>query len=169
MNKDFNNILVAEDNPDDFFLLKQAARKATVTSSLHAVCDGYEALAYLNGDGPYSDRIAYPWPDLLLLDLNMPRVNGFEVLEWLRKQPSRGRLIVYVLTSSCRIEDVRRAYDLGANSYVMKPARLDDLIAFVTALHTWHRFVCLPSQSLNQDGNLATTPRSNSIVTSSGA
>ena len=138
------NILIAEDNEDDLFLLEQAFKKAAVTSSLYKVCDGYEALAYLKGDGIYSDRAKYPLPDILLLDLNMPRVNGFEVLEWLRQQPKLGRLIVHVLTASSRDEDVQRAYDLRANGFVVKPSRVDELVAFVTALHTWHRIVCLP-------------------------
>ncbi|HTD66725.1 MAG TPA: response regulator [Candidatus Limnocylindria bacterium] len=138
------NILVAEDNEDDLFLLEQAFKKAAVTSRLYPVRDGYEALAYLKREDPYGDETAYPSPDIVLLDLNMPRVNGFEVLEWLRQQPTLGRLMVHVLTASCREDDVKRAYDLRANSFVVKPSRVDELVAFVTALHTWHRIVCLP-------------------------
>ena len=79
---------------------------------------------------------------MLLLDLNMPRMNGFEVLEWVRKSESCQMLMVHILSSSCRESDVRRAYDLHANTYVMKPSRIDELITFVKVLHQWHGFSC---------------------------
>jgi CheY-like chemotaxis protein len=140
------DILLAEDNEDDVLLLRQAFRKAGAASHLHVVPDGAEALAYLKGEGPHGDRSEFPFPDLMLLDLNMPRVNGFEVLEWVRQDAECGRLVVHILTSSSRDADVRRAYDLHANTFVLKPSRVDELVAFVTALHDWHRFVCVLSQ-----------------------
>jgi CheY-like chemotaxis protein len=146
MNTAFN-ILLAEDNADDVFLLQQAFKKAGVDSRLHLAADGAEALAYLKGEGRYSDRAASPFPDVLLLDLNMPRMNGFEVLEWVRGHPQWGGLIVHVLTTSVREVDVQRAYDLRANSYVVKPSRVDELVQFVRALHEWHHFVSLPQCS----------------------
>ncbi|MFO1499207.1 MAG: response regulator [Verrucomicrobiota bacterium] len=139
-------ILLAEDNADDVFFMQEAFRKAGVSSQLHAVCDGLEARAYLQGEAAYHDRAAYPFPDMLLLDLNMPRMNGFEVLQWLRQESPCPQLIVHILTASCRTEDIERAYRLTANSYALKPTRLTDLIAFVGALHEWHRFACLPRQ-----------------------
>src|SRR5579862_9146385 len=138
------NILVAEDNADDVFLLKEAFRKAGVTSRLLAVSDGVEAVAYLKGEEAYSDRAQCPFPDLLLLDLNMPRMNGFEVLEWVRQEAECNRLVVYVLTASARESDVERAYSLHANAFIVKPNRLDDLVAFISALHQWHRFTLVP-------------------------
>jgi CheY-like chemotaxis protein len=137
------NILVTEDNPDDLFLLQAAFERAGVSSRLEAVSDGVEALAYLKGNAPFEDRNAHPFPDLLLLDLNMPRRNGFEVLEWVRGDSQCSRLMVHVLTASPREADVERAYELGANSYVTKPSRLDELVAFVKALHQWHSFTVL--------------------------
>jgi len=148
-----SNILLAEDNQDDVLLVREAFRKAGVSSRLHVVTDGAEAVAYLKGEGAYGDRLGFPFPDLLLLDLNMPRMNGFEVLEWLRQQPSLCRLIVHVLTASSRDADVDRVYELHANSYVIKPSRVDELVAFVAALHVWHRFVCLPSQRVHPGKN----------------
>lgn len=138
------NILVAEDSPDDVFFLQQAAKKAGTNCVLHPVSDGIEALAYLKGEGPYRDREVYPFPDILLLDLNMPGMNGFEVLEWIRNDSHCSRLIVHVLSASSRQTDIEKAYELAANSYLVKPSRLEELIAFVTALEQWHRFIMLP-------------------------
>jgi CheY-like chemotaxis protein len=139
------NILIAEDNADDLFLLKQAFKRAGVTHPLATVSDGLEALAYLKGEGTYGNRAEYPFPDVLLLDLNMPRMNGFEVLEWLRGDVHCGRLIVHVFSASARESDVQRAYDLRANSYVVKQTRLDELVAFIFALDKWHSFTSLPA------------------------
>jgi CheY-like chemotaxis protein len=145
------NILVAEDNPDDIFLLEQAFRKAGVTSRLLAVRDGVEAVAYLKGEEAYANRSEFPFPDVLLLDLNMPRMNGFEVLEWVRRDEHCAGLVVYVLTASARESDLERAYALHANAFVVKPNRLDDLVAFVSALHQWHRFVLAGRHALACD------------------
>ena len=137
------SILLAEDSPDDVLLLQHAFKKAGVAHRLEVVCDGIEAMEYLNGENAYADREQHPFPDVLLLDLNMPRMNGFEVLEQVRREPRYSRLLVYVLTSSSREADVQRAYDLGANSYVLKPSRMGDLVAFASALNQWHQFVYL--------------------------
>jgi CheY-like chemotaxis protein len=139
------SILVADDNPDDVFLLRQAFKKAGIMKPFTVVKDGIETVAYLGGEGVYHDRATYPLPELLLLDLNMPRQNGFEVLEWIRNNPRWKRLIVHVVTASARVADVKRAYDLHANSYVVKPTRMDHLVDFVVALHSWHPFVALAS------------------------
>jgi CheY-like chemotaxis protein len=145
------NILIAEDNPDDVFLLQEAFRKAGLSQRLEEVCDGVEAMAYLKGDGSYADRIRHPFPDVLLLDLNMPRMNGFEVLEWLRQDEQCKRLVVHVLTSSSRDADVQHAYDLGANSYILKPGRMDDLVTLAIALKQWHQFLFLPPKPRLQE------------------
>ena len=138
------NILLAEDNEDDVFLLREAFKRAGVGTPLHRVANGLETQAYLKGEGAYADRTTYPVPDIVLLDLNMPRMNGFEVLEWVRRDAQWSRLVVHVLTASPRETDIQRAYGLAANSYVVKPTRIDELVAFVTALHQWHRFTALP-------------------------
>lgn len=138
------NILLAEDNPDDVFLLKQAIRKAGVSSRLSVVSDGMELMAYLKREGSYANDGEHPFPDVVLLDLNMPRMNGFEALESLRRDPKLHRVVIHVLSSSARPDDVARVYDLRANSYVVKPTRLEDLVAFVTSLHQWHCFTAFP-------------------------
>lgn len=140
-----HNVLVADDSADDVFLLQEAFKMAEVTSRLHAVTDGAEAVAYLQGEQAFGNRGLHPFPDVLLLDLNMPRMNGFEVLEWVRHDANCKRLVVHVLTASGRDSDVQRAYDLCASSYTIKPNRLDDLVGFVAALHQWHRFITLPA------------------------
>jgi len=124
-------VLIAEDDPSDVFLLERAFQAAGIPASLHFVRDGQEAIDYLGGEADYSDRTAYPLPDLMLLDLKMPRLNGFDVLEWLRKQPGLKRLLVTILTSSDQSTDINRAYDLGANSYLLKPHRSDQLTELV--------------------------------------
>jgi CheY-like chemotaxis protein len=139
------NILIAEDNADDVFLLEQAFRKAGATSQLHVVGDGVEARAYLRGEEAYSDRNKHPFPEILLLDLNMPRLNGFEFLEWLHQDSQLSGLTVHVLTSSARAADVQRVYQLGANSYIIKPSRLSDLTEWIRVLHQWHRYTVFPT------------------------
>ena len=92
------------------------------------------AIAYLHGEGHYADRAAYPFPTLMLLDLKLPRKSGLEVLEWLRQTQGIHRLPVVVMTSSKESADVGKAYDLGANSYLVKPVAFDTLLAMVRAL-----------------------------------
>lgn len=140
-------ILIAEDNPDDVVLLEHALKKAGLRTQLSVVADGVEAVAYLKGEGAFADRVRHPFPDIFLLDLNMPRLNGFEVLQWVRANPRCSRLMVHVLTASSRDSDVQKAYELHANSYTVKPSRLDELVAFLVALHNWHAFVTLPALS----------------------
>jgi len=115
-------ILLVEDNQSDVFLVERAFQKARLPHLLQVVEDGDQAVAYLSGAGPYADRSRFPLPLFVLLDLKLPRKSGFEVLEWLRRQPAIRRVPVVVLSSSDHLEDVNRAYDTGANSYVVKVA-----------------------------------------------
>jgi CheY-like chemotaxis protein len=120
-------VLIAEDEEDYVLLIKRAFAEANILNPLHVVTDGQEVMAYLKGEGKYANRDEYPLPDLLLLDLKLPRYSGFEVLSWLRKQPGFSTLRVLVLTSSDRIRDVNQAYAAGANSFLVKPYDFDDL------------------------------------------
>ncbi len=119
-------ILLAEDEEDYVLLIRRAFSQAKIPNPLHVVWNGQEAIAYLKGEGKYSNREEYPLPDLFLLDLKMPRVNGFEVLKWVRSQPGLAPLRVLVLTSSDEIRDVNEAYKLGANSFLVKPLDFQD-------------------------------------------
>jgi CheY-like chemotaxis protein len=130
-------ILLVDDSENDLFLMRAAFKKAEFNSPLHAVQNGEEAIAYLKGEGIYSDRNEYALPAVMLLDLNMPRKNGFEVLQWVRSQPVFKRLSVIILTASLRGEDVERAFDLGANAFLVKPATLDQLITMIRRLRDW--------------------------------
>ncbi len=124
-------VLIAEDDAGDVFLLQRAFAAAQVPASLHFVRDGQEAIDYLEGESEFGDRKTYPLPDLMLLDLKMPRLNGFDVLSWVRQQPGLKRLLVTILTSSDQPQDINRAYDLGANSYLLKPHSSNELSELV--------------------------------------
>src|SRR5882762_10250247 len=121
-------ILLAEDREDDIALVRKAFAKAYIQNPLHVVRDGEEAIAYLQGEGRYYNRDEYPLPDLLLLDLKMPRMDGFDVLKWLRQQPGLSSLRVVVLTSSEDMRDVNVAYKLGANSFMVKPMDFQNFV-----------------------------------------
>jgi CheY-like chemotaxis protein len=121
------HILVAEDDASDSFFLQRAFTRSGIRSQLHFVRDGQEVVDYLKGEGGFAKRQGHPFPELLLLDLKMPRLNGFDVLRWIRKQPGLKRMLVVIFSSSQETEDVDKAYDLGANSYLTKPHDLDEL------------------------------------------
>ena len=124
-------ILYAEDEENDVFLMERAFKKAEIANPLRIVPDGKLAVEYLSGTGGYTDREAHPLPGLILLDLNMPGKHGLEVLEWLRAQPATSTLLVLVFTSSTQDRDVHRAYSLGANGYLIKPGKPDELLVTV--------------------------------------
>jgi CheY-like chemotaxis protein len=125
-------ILLVEDDPNDQLLIRRAFARAKLMNPLRLTRDGDEAVDYLAGDGAFADREANPLPALVMLDLKLPRRSGLEVLEWLRSQAgSLGRTPVVVLTSSRENRDVDRAYELGANSYLVKPVGFDGLLEMI--------------------------------------
>jgi CheY-like chemotaxis protein len=134
---DLETILLVEDNEDDALLVQRAFRKIGSAHPIRVLSHGEAAVDYLAGQGAYADRASHPLPALMLLDLKLPRRSGFEVLEWLRGQPGLRRLPVVVLTSSRESEDVGRAADLGANSYLVKPVEFDDLQEMVNTLRLY--------------------------------
>jgi CheY-like chemotaxis protein len=121
-------VLAAEDEETDRFILNMAFERANLPCPLVMVRDGSECVEYLSGVGPFADRSLHPLPALLLLDLKMPRMHGFEVLEWLATRPQFKDLPVVVLSSSSADSDIRKARQLGARDYFVKPHALDDLI-----------------------------------------
>lgn len=130
-------ILVAEDDETDIMLLQRAFLKAGLNPRLNFVRDGQEAIHYLKGEPAFADRTAHPLPHIMLLDLKMPRMDGFAVLDWVRKQPGFKRLIVVVLTTSDVEKDVAKAYELGANSFVTKPSDTSKLPLLAQKLHEY--------------------------------
>jgi CheY-like chemotaxis protein len=125
------HILVAEDDPTDAYFFERAFRRAGIPVALHFVGDGQQVLDYLKGIGRFADRAGYPLPQLLLLDLKMPRLDGFDVLAWVRKQSSLDGMLVVIFSSSDEPRDINRAYELGANSYLVKPHSMEELTALV--------------------------------------
>jgi CheY-like chemotaxis protein len=135
-----NCVLLIDDDPADVFMVQRAFGKLRLAVTLKVVNDGDEAIAYLSGHARYADREEFPLPNLLLLDLKMPRKSGFEVLEWIKGQPTLRRLPVIVLTSSNQRADIDRAYDTGANSYLVKtanPEAMQDLTRLIDLY--WNR------------------------------
>ena len=121
-------ILLAEDNPDDVLLIRLALEKAGFDNPLRVVRDGEEALLYLQGEGAYADRGQFPVPQLFLLDLAMPRMSGLEVLSWLQPRAEWMYLPVVVLSGFIDEAAIRRAYDLGAAAFLIKPGEFAELV-----------------------------------------
>lgn len=126
--------MVVDDDEGDVLLIQRAFRKTEVREQIHVVGDGEQAIAYLAGRDAYVDRRRWPLPRVVLLDLTLPRCSGFEVLEWRREDVSARRVPVVVFSSSDGVGDVRRAYDLGANSYLVKPLDFETLRASMESL-----------------------------------
>jgi CheY-like chemotaxis protein len=136
-------ILMAEDNPDDILITERAWKKGNIKNKLYIVNTGEETLDFLYRRGKYVDA---PSISLLLLDLNMPRMNGFEVLEVIKKDAGLKRIPVIVLTSSNRGLDVTRAYDLGCNSFIVKPVNYDSFLKAVIEIQRYWILLCeIPS------------------------
>lgn len=136
-------ILLVEDNPGDVRLTQEALKEAKFRNTVHVVGDGVEALAYLRQQGKY---IAATRPHMVMLDLNMPRMDGREVLEAIKKDPDLRRIPVVVLTSSEAETDIARAYELYANCYVTKPVDIDHFLQVVKSIEEfWVEIVRLPS------------------------
>ena len=130
-------ILQVEDDPNDVMLMELIHRRGKFASRLHVVGDGEEAVGYLQGLDHFVDRPLNPFPKLVLLDLKLPKKSGLEVLQWMRSNPTTRRLPVLMLTSSNQPEDIKSAYDLGVNSYLIKPSDLDTLAAMLKMIHEY--------------------------------
>lgn len=140
-------VLLVEDDSNDILFIERAFRKSGFDKhSMQIVRDGDQAVAYLLGEGDYADRNRYPLPGMILLDLKLPRRSGLEVLEWLRSQPVIKRIPVVILTSSRENIDIDRAYDIGVNSYLLKPVNYNALNEMIDTLNAfWLKLNCYPS------------------------
>ena len=140
-------ILFVDDDPNDQLLVRTASKHFGLELSLQVVRDGEEAIAYLTGAREFADRMRFPFPNVLLTDLKMPGMNGFELLQWLRDNPQHSVVPTIVFTSSRIESDVRRAYELGANSFMVKPQGLKQLMeAMRITLEFWSRCERLPAR-----------------------
>lgn len=138
-------LLVVEDSEDDIFFMERIFKQLGARCTLKFVRDGIEAVNYLSGNGQYADRTKYPVPTIILMDLKMPRMNGFEVLEWMQKQHDIKLIPTIVVTSSTLQEDVTRAYRAGANAVMSKPVDKDSLLQMLKTFHLyWTDYVEMP-------------------------
>jgi len=138
-------LLIVEDNDDDIFFIDRIFKQLGARCELRFARDGIEAIEYLSGKGNFSDRSKNPMPTIILMDLKMPRMNGFEVLEWMHQQPEIKLIPTIVVTSSTLQEDVTRAYRLGANAVMNKPVDKDSLMQMLKTFHVyWTDFVEMP-------------------------
>jgi CheY-like chemotaxis protein len=141
-------ILIADDDPDDRELTRDALQECRLANDVHFVEDGEELMDYLNRRGKHQGRANEPLPGLILLDLNMPRKDGREALKEIKAQPDLRRIPIVVLTTSKADEDILRTYDLGVNSYVTKPVTFDSLVDTIKVIgRYWFEIVELPVEA----------------------
>jgi CheY-like chemotaxis protein len=127
-------ILLVEDNDDDVFLITRAFKTVGLVTPMVRATDGQDAIDYLSGKGHYADRVKFPMPALVLLDIKMPFISGLEVLRWIRGQPPFAPLPVVMFTTSSQECDVRSAYGSGANAFLVKPARLEECTSIASVI-----------------------------------
>jgi CheY-like chemotaxis protein len=145
-------ILYADDDAEDRMLVKDAWEESRLANELHFVEDGEELLEYLRRKGKYADLAGSPLPGMILLDLNMPRKDGREALQEIKADPRLRSIPVVVLTTSKAEEDILKAYDLGVNSFILKPVTFDSLVEITKALSKyWFEVVELPPSSVQDE------------------
>src|SRR5579883_241421 len=147
--------LLVEDDENHADLVRRAFRKANIVNPLQVVRSGQEAMVYLEGAGPYSNREEFPLPRIILLDLKMPGINGFDLLRWIRRQPGLSAIRVVVLTSSNETRDVNLAYELGANSFLIKPVDFDDFVQLTKALQGYWIWLNTDAEAFRSSSRVA--------------
>jgi len=140
-------ILIAEDDANDAFLLKRGLKKVGIENPVQIVENGERAIAYLRGDEKYADRKAHPFPGVVITDLKMPKVDGFEVLKWLRSHPECSVIPVVVLSASALEADIVRAYQLHANCFLQKPASQEEFTRMLKLLFDFWQMCKIPKLS----------------------
>ena len=146
------SILVADDDPDDRMMIKDACEEASLSCDLVFVEDGEELMEYLRGEGAYTDRAGQPFRGIILLDLNMPKKDGREALREIKADAELKRIPVVVLTTSRAEEDIIRTYGLGVSSFITKPVTFEGLVDVVKALNDyWIEIVTFPPECTSPD------------------
>jgi CheY-like chemotaxis protein len=137
-------VLLVDDSDDDLFLMRMGFKKVEFRAPVQEVRNGEEAILYLSGEGKYADRTLFPYPTVVLLDLNMPLKNGFDVLAWIQGHGQLKPFSLIVLSASARPEDIQRAFTLGANSYLLKPGTLEQLVVMIRCMLQWLNYNHFP-------------------------
>lgn len=139
-------MLLVEDDDHDIFFVRRATETSNGGHTVHVVHDGAQAIEYLRAEGIYADRERYPWPNLILTDLKMPGMDGFELLQWLHQNPYSAVIPLIVYSSSNLEADVRRAYRLGANAYIKKPGSVSELAQTLGLIYDFWSRCEIPAQ-----------------------
>jgi CheY-like chemotaxis protein len=130
-------ILIVEDSETDVFFLLRVMHQAGVLNPIHVARDGAEALAYLKGAGEYADRTLHPWPGIVLLDLKMPGIDGFEILRWKQEQPSLQDTLMVAVSSYDGVYGINLAYETGADTFLSKPLTTEDVLNLISAFEDY--------------------------------
>lgn len=145
-------ILIADDNENDAIAILATLKASGIRNQLRLVSDGKEVIAYLKGSNEYADRTKHPLPSVLLLDLKMPQVGGFAVLEWLRAAMPTKDILIIILSGHGDLQDIKRGYELGARSFLVKPCRSEDIRNLVRAYSTYWQMDGASSSSHSSPG-----------------
>ncbi|WP_438483083.1 response regulator [Oleiharenicola lentus] len=149
MKKYHATILIVDDDENDLFFIEKAFRDVGVTEPIYLARGGEEGIAYMKGEGKFADRTKYVYPTFVMTDLNMPRVNGFAVLDYLKRHPDYGIIPTVIWSSSADPDDVKKSYHLGASSYHVKPTSLPELRSQLKVLHDYWMTCHTPLVDLN--------------------
>jgi CheY-like chemotaxis protein len=139
-------ILLLEDTEEDVILMKRALRKNGISNPVQVLSDGQEGIEYMQGVGKFSDRLKFPMPDVVILDIKMPRKSGLEFLEWMHDHPELRVIPTVVLSSSHADSDVARAYSLNANTYFVKPNNFDEFVKLVGVMEQYWNNAIKPTR-----------------------
>jgi CheY-like chemotaxis protein len=142
-------ILIVEDSESDIFFMLRVMEQAGVLNPIYVVRNGNEAMAYLRGDGKYADRSTYPVPGIVLLDLKMPGIDGFEVLRWRRTQANLQRTLMVAVSSFDGVYAINLAYETGADTFLSKPLSSEDLLNLITAFESYWQLVNSTHSNVN--------------------
>ena len=142
-------ILIADDDPDDCLMIREAFRECRLDTPLYFVHDGEMLLDYLRRTPPYQDAQQHPWPGLILLDLNMPRMDGREALQAIKQDPKLRSIPVVIFSTSSSADDILHSYQMGSNAFISKPSSFSNLVSVIRSLHHyWLEVVALPQHGL---------------------